>query len=176
LPTAGSFTYDPSANPPFSSFTVAWNGMVFDLTASANSTWCPPTAELPNCVDRTAPAREFMFLTTAGATFPSVPCPEWNADTSGSPTFEFVQACFVTPSHPATVFIGGYAISGQANSPASASGTFSVTPFAEQPSAVPTAVPTLGPFSLILLAAALVWVALLTQRRIGSGFGDAPRT
>jgi hypothetical protein len=34
-PTAGSFVYD-SAIPAFSSFTIVWNGLTFDLTSTAN--------------------------------------------------------------------------------------------------------------------------------------------
>jgi hypothetical protein len=35
-PTSGTFTYD-STNPSFSSFLVTWDGLLFDLTASANA-------------------------------------------------------------------------------------------------------------------------------------------
>jgi hypothetical protein len=38
LPSSGSFTYDPDT-PHFTSFLVTWQGIIFDLTSSANATW-----------------------------------------------------------------------------------------------------------------------------------------
>lgn len=45
-PTTGSFTYD-SAIPAFTSFTVVWNGLTFDLTSSANTPFLDGACDTP---------------------------------------------------------------------------------------------------------------------------------
>src|SRR5665213_2302814 len=60
LPTQGSFTYD-SVVPSFSNFTVTWNGVLFDLTASANAPMLNPPD--PSCLGgATGAAATFALL------------------------------------------------------------------------------------------------------------------
>ena len=47
LPSSGSFTYDPDT-PHFTSFSVTWEGINFDLTSAANAPGISATA--PACI------------------------------------------------------------------------------------------------------------------------------
>jgi hypothetical protein len=64
LPTAGSFTYDPTAHT-FAAFLVTWDSLVFDMTNFANA----PTSEnvgFPGCIgSNTGGAATFALLSGA---------------------------------------------------------------------------------------------------------------
>jgi hypothetical protein len=74
LPTAGSFTYDPSvAVNPFSNFDVVWNGLTFDLTASANNPFMSAPPNAPPCVGgNTGAAAAFDLMSGACAAAPFI--------------------------------------------------------------------------------------------------------
>lgn len=56
LPTSGSFNYDP-VSPTFSNFLLQWNGIDFDLSASANAPQVQPFSP-PPCLSETSGALE----------------------------------------------------------------------------------------------------------------------
>ncbi len=91
LPTSGSFTYD-SITETFSSFSVTWNGFVFNTLALSASSPLDFFSG-PSCIGgKTGAAASFAVL--SGACFP----PSGNGDTAwvadriptDSPTFEFL--------------------------------------------------------------------------------------
>jgi hypothetical protein len=60
VPTEGTFTYD-STNPQFTNFTVTWNGLLFDLTSSANDPYLP--FGRPACIgNATGAAASFLLM------------------------------------------------------------------------------------------------------------------
>jgi len=74
-PTAGSFTYDPATNT-FTNFTVTWDGVVWNLTASANSPIITSTA--PSCLGGlTGGAASFAMLDRACYPAPPSGGNEW---------------------------------------------------------------------------------------------------
>jgi hypothetical protein len=73
-PTSGSFTYDPDVG--FSNFIVVWDGITFDLTASANA----PLVAYSICGAST-PATAFLLLSQ------STPCSVTNYYWGGSDDF-----------------------------------------------------------------------------------------
>ena len=87
---AGSFFYDPEV-PAFSNFTVAWDGVTFDLTASANSPVFNPGSILqePLCGTATGAALTFAVLTHSGCS--PTPAMNWEVDalTTSSAIFAF---------------------------------------------------------------------------------------
>lgn len=86
IPSSGSFYYDASI-PVFTNFFVAWNGVTFDLTTSAN------TATLTGLCDTPGPsaADAFAFLTT-----PACGGGAWLVTQSGSP-FAVLRLAFKDP-------------------------------------------------------------------------------
>jgi hypothetical protein len=103
LPTAGSFVYDNTTNT-FLSFTVDWDGLVFDLTSSANN----PSIEGvgPPCISgATGPQATLALMTVCNSATPAAywdgvnPTPEQsssNADftfiaTGSTPTTEEIE-------------------------------------------------------------------------------------
>lgn len=66
-PTSGSFTYD-STTPAFSNFIVIWDGLSFDLTASANN----PSHDGTLCGTSHTASDTFAFLSGTSPCAPSV--------------------------------------------------------------------------------------------------------
>jgi hypothetical protein len=68
-PTSGLFTYDDTANQ-FTSFTVVWDGINFDVTSAANSpmildsSFNPFIGPLPTCLTATSGAAASLSLLT----------------------------------------------------------------------------------------------------------------
>jgi hypothetical protein len=59
-PMTGSFDYDPTLTDSFTNFTVGWDGLTFDLTASANN---PTLYAASTCIGgATGAAATFAFL------------------------------------------------------------------------------------------------------------------
>lgn len=84
----GSFYYDPAA-PAFSSFTVMWNGLAFDLTGSANNPVfnAGSTLKLPLCGASTVGAAlSFGILTHDGCS----PAIGWEVDAFSPTTVGFI--------------------------------------------------------------------------------------
>ena len=74
LPTAGSFVYDNTTNT-FVSFTVDWDGLVFDLTSSANSPLI--ISDGPPCISgATGPQATLALMTTCNS---ATPAAYWDA-------------------------------------------------------------------------------------------------
>ena len=62
-PMTGSFNYDPTLTDSFTNFTVAWDGITFDLTSSANN---PTLDAASTCISgSTGAAATFAFLNCA---------------------------------------------------------------------------------------------------------------
>jgi hypothetical protein len=169
LPTAGSFTYDPTAQT-FTAFTVTWDGMVFDLTNFANAPTAEPT--FPGCIgSNTAGSAAFALL--SGACNP--PQPEegtsWGADSN--PLFGVAELVFFSATNghsclPATP-CDGIALVDRFSIPFSSStaesngvGGWSIT---KEAGLTPTPEPSqLGPAALGLLSLAVF--ARVTHRRL----------
>jgi len=80
LPTSGSFTYDSTADT-FSDFDVTWNGVTYDLTASANSPGAG-SGGVPSCIGSlTGAAASFALLDGACAS----PGPSFSTQWAGDP-------------------------------------------------------------------------------------------
>ena len=127
-PTSGSFLYDDAAANPFASFLVVWNGMSFDLTASANH----PT--VTNGCDPATPGTatgqdSFAALFTVGT-----PCSgplEWRA------IRDIPNSVFIFSDNLQNVSDPALTVSGQgpANSQiATANGSFSAVAAVPEPS------------------------------------------
>jgi hypothetical protein len=85
LPTAGSFTYDPTVQT-FTAFTVTWDSIAFDLTNFANAPSASPA--FPGCIgSNTGGAAAFALL--SGACNPPQPGENtaWGADNNIRPGF-----------------------------------------------------------------------------------------
>jgi hypothetical protein len=153
-PTTGTFTYDPDT-ATFTAFTVEWDGLSFDLTASANS----PTVgfSIPSCITGTGGAASFALMTGSCAPPPSFGQTDWQADASGhDATFGFITEVM------GCCDLVVYGNASPIDAPTvHAFGTWTVT---QQTSPVPE------PSSLILLAPVC---ALLARRRIGTALRRA---
>jgi hypothetical protein len=89
-PVSGSFTYD-STNPQFTNFLVTWDGVTFDLTASANS---PSILALgTGCTgEASTPSYGFMILSkslSCGGDIKQFLGYVWRARAGFTPVFTF---------------------------------------------------------------------------------------
>jgi len=140
----GQFTYDVTMNV-FTAFTVTWDGIIFDLTTSANTPFTQgdcPTSD---------PQASFQFL-TSGKCGTSAIGQDWHTDAVPSPFFEvygigsdtFVNMAF-----------GTFDV-GPGNFTVNENGTFTTTLVPE-------------PSSAILVLSALLPIAILTRKRFARG-------
>jgi len=144
LPTAGSFTYDTTANQ-FTAFIVNWDNLNFDFTSSANG-----SALLTGggaCISDTNAAATFSFLTSASVCGAGQSGPNWTGDGSGH-GFTMAES---SAGHSSTIELFN-AAPGLPTDPGVSSGTFSVTQTPE-------------PTTLLLLMAAGGGVLLARKRR-----------
>jgi hypothetical protein len=170
LPTAGSFTYDPTAHT-FTTFLVTWDSVVFDMTAFANA----PSDEsfaFPGCVGgNTGGAAAFALL--SGACNP--PLPEettfWGADNNVNSGFaEFVffsgtngHSCF--PSTPCDGILLDDVLSVPLSTESDAFGGWTIT---KEAGLTPTPAPSpLGTAALgLLILAVFARVSPRSHRRL----------
>lgn len=87
FPTAASFTYDPDT-ATFSSFVITWDGLLFDLTSSANFPTLSATP--PPCIGSlTGGAATYALLSGACSPAPGDFTTAWGAHLQPDPIFEF---------------------------------------------------------------------------------------
>jgi hypothetical protein len=83
LPTAASFTYDPNT-ATFTAFSVTWDGLLFDLTSSANAP--RRTSPDPACISPlTGGAASFALLSGACSPPASGFTTDWTAGIDSNP-------------------------------------------------------------------------------------------
>jgi hypothetical protein len=156
LPTSGSFTYD-STNPNFSNFTVVWDGISFDLTASANN----PASYFgaPACSNgNTGAAAAFALLTTCNSTGTAYWSGELNPGVDsfqfGGPTLHNCQYGLSCES-----FTAALNASSSPENQSAAVGGFSIE------AVVPPTAATPEPKSFILLSSAILLGLIGLRRR-----------
>jgi len=141
-PTFGQFTYD-STSQTFSSFTVDWNGGVFDLTASAND----PNTDSLNCPGSTATAAfAFAFLSGTGCGSSTL---SWFGTPFSSPPNPTGQFRFGPVNAASTQILIGIApdVGG-----VQAGGTFSISPASSVPEPAASGMFGLGAMIIIIAA------------------------
>lgn len=122
-PTSGTFLYDP-AGPAFSSFSVIWNGISFDLTSSANS-----PSVIGACATSAPDVADVFEMLRVGCAGDSR---EWSA-IIGIP---FAQFSFTSHSLGSETEIVAETPISRTLPPASASGTWSIAATVPEPTSL----------------------------------------
>jgi hypothetical protein len=146
-PTAGSFTYDPDTMT-FTSFSVTFGGLIFDLTSSANA---PRTlGPFPSCLDGLAGgAATFAFIAGSCNPPPSGWQQFWQGLTSSPAVFEFQLAY---PGTPGLSIIAEVPCAAGCQFSATGAGHWSATPVPE-------------PRAATLTLAGLLSIAFISRKR-----------
>lgn len=155
LPTAGSFTYDPDT-PNFTSFSVTYDGLIFDLTSSANA----PNLQgsLPGCLTGKAGAEATFALLTDCTPPPTGYTHQWYAIIK----FSLLNFSFQdTDTGGNGIFINTIDTTA---TPIFSTGGFSAAPATTVPE--PTS----------LMPATLLLCALVARKRLVQGIRQATRT